>query len=399
MNPFISVPSDCAIHDAGLVELEDGTQITRLPFWDTATAMFARLGHGPAEHMLGERGMRLPAVHDYEALHAIALHIDPYTLPSASMLRRDSVPQPWQNLDGSDSPAMAGYRASNMRSEHWCRQHDMEVFSRLDAAGWDGEPVANAGKHWANSGLIFGWWYELGGMIQTPSRFHASDPTYTDYATNFHAVMQDPGRDTAPDTDPAPRLAIPDIAVTIGERALYWLGYQSGLNPTEIPGPKHDPKILTYSKHCRRGGRFLGVDHDGSPLWLGGAPLPLARDEDPWCAALASSSLLHALQPGQTPPHGLRVSVREIVEDARVAETSRGVDYIPEPGDLAIYARGNGDPLLGGSGHVRCVVATFGDDYNGMGGNENDALVTAIHLLRSANSRGWVARSIAQPNS
>jgi hypothetical protein len=213
------------------------------------------------------------------------------------------------------------------------------------------------------------------------------------------------------DTDPAPAPSSEATPVprsgelSLGLRALAWLGVEAVAGVREVPGPRHDPRILSYSRHCRRGGTFLGVEWvrlDGSPAapddnamtaprWSGGSPLPLARDEDPWCAALASAALLGAILPGETPPHGLRVSVRELVEDARGTGALRlaGSGYDPRPGDLAIMGRAGADPLRGGTGHVHRMVQLDGARYLAIGGNEGDAVAVAWHPRAAVLA--WVA--------
>ncbi len=201
-----------------------------------------------------------------------------------------------------------------------------------------------------------------------------------------------------PDTEPgsrAPWHAELDLTATpLGHRLVVWLGYQFGLAPREIPGPEHDPTILSYSAHCRRGGRFLGVRPGGEPIWEGGTPLPLPGDDSPWhwCAATQSEALRACLLPGETPPHGLRVSVRELVEDARVAGTLRPKHWLPTPGSLAILARGGSNPLHGGPGHVRGVVEVDGEQYLGIGGNEGDTVRMGWHDLDAADLVAWVER-------
>jgi hypothetical protein len=394
-NPFISNPSDCQIHPSGWVELPSGTKLTKLPIFDRDSELFARLGHGPAGKWLADQEMRLPTVAEYEQLHALALHIEPVTLPTGKMLVAAGVPKPWVD-DGADTPAMACYRAENIRSLEWCQLHDTEVWARLAEAGWSVSPVANAGKHWCDGGVIFGWWRTGKPMIQTPSSFHRGEPTYTDYATTFHAALNAP--ESPPDTDRSPAASwhegVDLKALSLGNRCLMWLGYQFGLKPREIPGPEHEPIILGYSKSCRRGGRFVGVREDGAPIWEGGTPLSLPTDDSdsPWCAALASATLEHALLPGEVPPHGLRVSVRELVEDARAAGTLRLQDWTPTPGSLAILGRAGHDPLKGGSGHVRCVVGVDAGRYLGLGGNEGDTITCAHHSLTAPELRAWVRR-------
>jgi len=180
----------------------------------------------------------------------------------------------------------------------------------------------------------------------------------------------------------------------VGERCLIWLGYQFGSDVREIPGPEHDPRILSYSKHCRRGGAYLGNNGEGKPVWNGGTPLALPTDDagSPWCAALASETLRAVLLPGEIPPHGLRVSVRELVEDARAAGTLRPADWTPTPGSLAICGRAGEDPLRGGRGHVRAVVGVEGSRYLGIGGNEHDTIACGWHDLRAVEIRAWIER-------
>lgn len=182
---FRSDPHTCAAHETGFFDLSARVRMTILPVWDHRTDLAARLGHGVAETLLKPLGLRLPTVDEYEELHRQAFHIEPYTLPTREMVHHEGiVTQAGEQL----------YRQQHMMGLGWCRLHDEEVWKRL--AGWDrSQPVANFGKHWAQHGTIVGWWtaharaYGVHNdrMIQEPSRFHAADPTYCDYGTNFHA--------------------------------------------------------------------------------------------------------------------------------------------------------------------------------------------------------------------
>jgi len=190
--------------------------------------------------------------------------------------------------------------------------------------------------------------------------------------------------------------------LTLGERLCAWHGFQFGMDPREIAGPRHNATIKAYSLQCRRGGTLLGVDKNGYTLWQGGTKLSLPTDDgdSPWCAALQSAGLLACLRPGEKPPHGARVSVRELVEDARDAGTLREASWEPRPGSAAILARyvyrkGKrvlSDPLSGGSGHVRCVIQSDGAKYHGIGGNEGDKITSAWHLRADPLLRGWIER-------
>lgn len=161
----------------------------------------------------------------------------------------------------------------------------------------------------------------------------------------------------------------------LGLRCLHWCGYQLGVDPREVIGPVHHPLILSYSTHCRRGGTLYGVHPDGRPIWGGGVSLRAPSDEWAWCAMAQSEALRVNLAPGEEPPHGLRVAVRELVEDARKVGTLHlaSSDYEPQPGDLAISSRiPRESPLRGGRGHVERLVGRQEDGRLWLiGGNED----------------------------
>lgn len=180
---FVSRPAACTIHGAGWLDLPDGGRITRLPIYDRDVELFGRLGHGPAGDWAAANGYRLPTVYELDHLHRMALHVEPYTMPTADMLRDEGIGL-------TEYARINSYRTANMRSLAWCQQHDAEVWQRLKGRGWTSEPVANAGKHWAKGGLIYGWWKRDGSRIQGASMAHASDRTFTDYATTFHVVEE-----------------------------------------------------------------------------------------------------------------------------------------------------------------------------------------------------------------
>lgn len=166
------------VHPSGWVVLASlGVRITALPYLDADhPGMLARIGHGAKL----PDGARLPTAAELDALHALSHHIEPITYPTAEMCRAAGVPM-------SSADLVNAFRTANMRSFAWCERHDSEVWGAL--ATWDGRtPVSNAGKHWTRGGGIYGWWRRGRRMIQTESFFHASEPTYTDYATTVHGV-------------------------------------------------------------------------------------------------------------------------------------------------------------------------------------------------------------------
>ena len=403
MTVFVSEEAHIEVHRSGWVLLPSGVAITCLPLWDYKEGVFARIGQGPgATWMAANGGLRHPTSAELEELHDISLHIDPFTMPTQQQLVNAGVDMTEEAIDA--------FRDAHMTTLEWCLLHDSEVFSRMFAANWEDGPVANAGKHWTENGAIHGWWRADGSKIQDPWYGHGK--YHTGYGSTTHAV--DPTGLSASESSPhpsrgddAPEVTGEDLrptqpiswhdgvdlgTLTLGQRCCLWLGYQFGLGPREILGSEHEPIILSYSEHCRRGGRLLGVTADGLPIWAGGSKLELQTDDSdsPWCAALGSATLLHGLLPGDLPPHGLRVSVRELVEDARLADSLRPSSWVPEPGSLAILGRAGHNPLNGGPGHTRCMIQLDGEMYLGLGGNEDDTISCGWHP--TADVLAWIAR-------
>ncbi len=182
---FRTEPAHAEMHESGLFQLKSGAKITKLPIWDTEFDLAARMGFGPAADWLRERGMRLPTVPEEDELHLASLFVKPYTMPTVEMLKAAGVP--------SSQDAINSYRNAHMMSHRWCAMHDSAVFTMLKAAGYDGsQPVANFGKHWVlPTGTIYGWWTGTSktAKIQGPSKFHAGNPDYADYATNYYGVI------------------------------------------------------------------------------------------------------------------------------------------------------------------------------------------------------------------
>jgi hypothetical protein len=303
--------------------------------------------------------------------------------------------------DVADFIAEHGYepRIVGNACKSWTRKRESDGICELYGLFVPPERVIyRGGRHWGDGLPVYeSESDETDAYIVQRSR-DSSHKEHHDYLTGLILWRPLNAPESPPDTDRSPATSwhegVDLKALSLGNRCLMWLGYQLGLKPREIPGPEHEPIILSYSKNCRRGGRFVGVREDGAPIWEGGTPLSLPTDDSdsPWCAALASATLEHALLPGEVPPHGLRVSVRELVEDARAAGTLRLQDWTPTPGSLAILARSGHDPLKGGPGHVRCVVGVDAGRYLGLGGNEGDTITCAHHSLTAPELRAWVRR-------
>lgn len=108
-------------------------------------------------------------------------------------------------------------------------------------------------------------------------------------------------------------------------------------------------------------------------------------------ANVVSDRQPHARTITDLAPHGYRISVRELVEDARALGTWRALGtYTPKPGDLAISARDGGDPTLGGSGHVERVESVHADHVVTIGGNELNTWIRAPLRRQDPALRGWI---------
>ncbi len=196
MNAYYSNPTSIKVDESGWYKLDSGREITKLPIVESDSLLFARLGHGPAGEWLRACRWSLPTTSEYMEMAEAAHHIEPYTLPDEELLAANKIKR--------TAVAVGTFRNRNMMSFDWCVRHDNEVWRRM--TGWDGtKPIDNCGKHWADGGLIIGWWtsrarsYGVSNdtMIQTPSAFHRSEPTYVDYATTFHAVRESQDKEAA----------------------------------------------------------------------------------------------------------------------------------------------------------------------------------------------------------
>ena len=348
-----------------------------------------------------------------QAKHAIVVRLNPF--PNARFN------PPLTTLHGYITRMLAEAgdpgASSVMCGKSWIRHHWMTASVAVNYGLFVpvAEVVHRAGE-WFWQGIEcyptgHAHWYAL----QSPGKRHGY--THRDWSQLWYAV-RDAGTPTkrstpgamrsidipkAPavpgdmrDTDPAPALpwhaGIVLGELSLAERTLVWSGYQFGLDVHEIPGPRHSPEILDYSKHCRRGGTFLGLDASGHPAWDGGFSVALRTDDadSPWCAAMVSGGLVACLLPGEAPPHGLRVSVRELCDDARGTLRLMPPNYVPQPGDLMICPRLGENPVHGGRGHVRKVVFRDGETVRCIGGNES----TDEHPHGDANL-AWHPRSEA----
>lgn len=290
-----------------------------------------------------------------------------------------------------------------MGSVEWSRTHDAIVAARLAEAGV--EAACGIGKHWvsgAPSGRshLMGWWVdrvEAYGSTRTGpgwvqprpalGSLGAHDDTHHDYATTtlvmrplVHLDAEPLVRPVRAALDVARRLFLGDGPIESAGAAIVRVA-ASHVGVREATGRNDGAAVAQFFVGCTR--RVNGVER----------PTGWASGWD-WCAAFASWCVHVALglPVGSVVPVGRRIAVRELVEDARACgrlETSRL--YRPRPGDLYIGARGGGDPLLGGTGHVRIVAGDRGPaQYVGIGGNEGNGVRESVHRYDDATWRAWV---------
>jgi hypothetical protein len=379
-------PASAAI-DSGWTTLDGlGVDVIRTPLVDTATtsrgAAYARLTYRDALAWCAENDYMLLGADHLEQCRAQAqITLRPATLP----------------------PTAA------MGSLAWSIEHDRIVAGELARHGYDGSGIVlGIGKHWvagapAGRSHLMGWWVPnvaAYGSTRTGPGWVQPRPAvgsrgahtddHVDYSSTTLVVR--------------PTVALHgllDVAALTQALALV-RGMFLGSEPTVEPGRAI---VAVAAGYAERGLREATGRNDGAAIAelfrgctrnVGGRELPTgwASGWD-WCAAFASWCVHVALglPVGAVVPVGRRIAVRELVEDARACgrlETSRA--YRPRPGDLWIGARAGGDPLLGGTGHVR-VFAEHVDasTYRGIGGNEGNRVRDAVHRYDDATWRAWIA--------
>lgn len=243
---FLSELACVAPHPSGWLALPSGVEITRLPLWDSSSSCFARLSPLTAAKWALANGARLPTLDELDALRGASLHIDPATMPTAEQLAE-------ADIRANDVPGIDAFRNANMTSIEWARLHDAKVFARLAAKNWVNEPVANAGKHWAAGGVIYGWWRADGTKWQHASKAHAGS-SHADYATTTHVVR---GAATTPPLKPVERPKLPTVILA--------------KNFTKATRAKVDLIVL----HSTENPVGIGVARNVA-LWFAGAGAPQA---------------------------------------------------------------------------------------------------------------------------
>lgn len=354
------------VHQTGWSLLNPSFEITRIALVDSETPepLLARLTYADAKAAAARLGGRLPTRDEVLELVSVGHIIQPVTL--------------------SYGPEMV--------TRAHAEQHDAIMWQRLSK--WDkARPVMNAGKHWIEGASgenvrICGWWdgkklIQSGIAKDNPHHIGAAR-THHDYGTT--TLVMRPSLPLEPLDVPALTSAAEIV------RSLFLGGHAESpgdavvrvargyVGTQEATGRNDGAAIKAFFAGCTR--RVQGIER----------PTGWASGWD-WCAAFASWCVHVALglPVGAVVPVGRRIAVRELVEDARAAgrlETSSA--YRPKPGDLWIGARGGGDPLLGGTGHVRIAVEAGPTTYTAIGGNEGNAVHRGQHRYDDATWRAWV---------
>ena len=172
---------------------------------------------------------------------------------------------------------------------------------------------------------------------------------------------------------------------TLGEIAVGIAMGELGVRE-EPTGSNTGPRIREYLSGCARWGRPVGLD------------------KGQWCAAFASwcgneaTKVLAQHDQYFALPHDWRISVHELVEDARSFGMwiSWGSTDWPRIGDLVVFRRAGGNPLAGGLGHVGRVIRApleFESEpgrYQSIDGNVSNAVSIVDRSLVDKDLCGWI---------
>lgn len=168
------------------------------------------------------------------------------------------------------------------------------------------------------------------------------------------------------------------LDASIGARAVRWSLCRAGCRET---GTNTSPEIKAWLWACKRGDRPLGLTSGN------------------WCAAFASAATYAVLRSGETPPHGYRAGVVELVADAqesgawRPAELALDGRWDPMPGDLAVYDRSDpARPETSWWRHVNRVAwcARGSRLYSTVGGNEGQSVREGEQTLDNPGLLGFI---------
>ncbi len=185
MNGIYKTAPDDAYDLFGWDPIDTEYEVTRLPFVDRVTGLFARTDYAGGLEVADREGAALISRDEVLRLVSFGLLLKPVTLPTAEMVR-EMAPR-------SSFATEESYQAhirKDMATETWARIHDVAVWKQL--GGWDKrQPVMNAGKFWCAGAApgrarICGWW-SGGKLIQQGLRDNHG-ASHCDYATTLMLV-------------------------------------------------------------------------------------------------------------------------------------------------------------------------------------------------------------------
>jgi hypothetical protein len=346
---------DLALHPAGMVTLKSGVKISNQPLIDKShPGMFAHPSWQTAAAWAREHGYRLPTPAEIRERWAMGPHVKPYPLPTPKMCRVEGVPY------NAKHPLYKAYHTSRMRSERWCAIHDATV-QRVTEAG-DGA-AANTKHHYMAECGIYGAFRSNGQPWQGPYCGHL--PIWTSYMLTT-LVVEDP---EAPEPVPASHDSDTlDASMSHGERIAAWVLAHVGIAEKPL-GSNRGPEVSAWLKPCQRDG--YGPEF-GAYLAAAGAN---------WCAALACAAEVATRLPDDPPAvHAYRCSGIELENDAKACGAWRDIalllsgDWVPQPGDFAIYKSG----AKAWRRHVVVAIKRTGAmQYRGGAGNEGNKVTDA----------------------
>lgn len=387
---FRTRPADAVVAPSGWVTLPSALECTREPLIDATSGtpgLYARLSQADAGPACAAVGGRLPTREEViEILDASHL-FPPVLLPADHLMASR------RRCEEHDATTRTMMRDGVKASPAWPA-----------TPPWDGDrPLGNTtkrrihvpGMNPSMDEAICGWrkrdgslWQQGVGVIKAHHGPGAA--VRVDYGTGVVAVRDAAGISMPPD----PIHTTPDGSTPAGStppplrlRALAAAREHLARRIREAPGKAIDPQVSAYLGSCRRGGTSAAGILD-----LTGSPLGLLDDATAWCAAFASWCLaVSGPTLGEVVPHGYRISVAELVQDAKARSCWRGPTERPELGWLAIWTRAGGDPLRGGTGHVGRVSRLEVETYRTIEGNHGDAVAEVAHRYDEPSLRGWVA--------
>lgn len=177
-----------------------------------------------------------------------------------------------------------------------------------------------------------------------------------------------------------------DPKLTLGERCIAFSENELANGVAEDkPNSYTSPRIREYFKICTR--IFNGKE----------VPVGLTFTKGNWCSAAASFTLHECLLPGETPPHGYRLGVVEIIADMQKLGTYRDVSVVQagqyklKMGDLIFFDRSRpNEPATAWYRHIGRVLTVDSDTaFTCISGNSFGKWRITKHTIPQAQLLGF----------